>query len=421
MFPLALAALLGAGDVAPAELAPIVPHALRLYEWLHQNPELSEQERETSARLAQELRALGMEVNEKVGGFGVVGVLRSRKQAKGGVVLYRADLDALPITEKTGLSFASKRPGVMHACGHDLHMAIAVATLKLLRSRDDHWAGSVIFVGQPAEEVGRGARAVLADQTFRRVLTRTGAPRVALALHDTTELAAGEVSLVPGFHTANVDSLDIVVHGKGGHGSRPQDTVDPIVIGSEIVLSLQTIVARRVAPGERAVVTVGSFVAGTKHNIIPPTATLLVTVRSYGDPMRAFLLAEIERVTKNIAAAHHAPKPPDILVRDEFTPAGYNDPAWTEKLRELYSHAFGAAHVHGGEPWTGGEDFGLLARELGVPGVLVRLGAADPAKRAAKLEIPGTHSDQFAPAARPALETGARAMTLAIEAALASP
>ncbi|MBI3178595.1 MAG: amidohydrolase, partial [Deltaproteobacteria bacterium] len=360
-------------------------------------------------------------VTEKVGGFGVVGVLNSGKQAKGGVVLYRADLDALPITESTGLTYASKRAGVMHACGHDLHMAIAVATLKLLRSRDQHWAGTVVFVGQPAEEVGRGARAMLADSAFRKILARTGTPRLALALHDTSDFAAGDFSLVPGWHTANVDSVDIVVHGKGGHDSRPHESVDPIVIASELVLSLQTIVARRVAPGERAVVTVGSFTAGTKHNIIPPTATLLITVRSYGDTMRAFLLAEIARVAKSIAAAHNAPKPPDVIVRDEFTPAGYNDPAWTEKLRELFARHFGAEHVHGGEPWTGGEDFGLLARELAVPGVLVRLGAADPSKLAAKIEVPGTHSDKFAPAARPALEAGARAMALAIEAALAGP
>jgi hippurate hydrolase len=337
-------------------------------------------------------------------------------------------MDALPVTEKTGLPYASKTPGVMHACGHDIHMATALGTLRVLAARKEQWNGTILFVGQPAEEIGQGALDMLADPRLKGILRQVGKPRVALAIHDTSEQPAGAVGIKPGPVTANVDALDIVVNGKGGHGGAPHEAIDPVVIGAEIVMSLQTIVSRRVPPGEMGVITVGMFQAGAKHNIIPSEAKLLVSVRSYSSEIRNLLLGEINRVARDIAAAHRAPRPPTITQRPNHTPAAYNDPAWATRLEALFRKTLGEANVKGFEPSMGGEDFGRFASDLGIPGVMWRVGGVSKAAfEAAKRKnngkissLPPLHSDAWAPDPVPTLRTGILTMTLAILEALDS-
>jgi hippurate hydrolase len=285
----------------------------------------------------------------------------------------------------------------------------------MLAGMRDRWKGTVVFVGQPAEETGRGAQAILKDPAFAKILKKVGKPKIALALHDAADLPAGKVSLRSGFHHANVDSVDVVLHGKGGHGARPHETIDPVVMGAEIVLALQTIVSRRLPPGEKAVVTVGKFAAGTKHNIVPPSATLLLTVRSYGDETRKLLLEEIERIVNQIAKAHRAPRAPDITT-SEGTPAAFNHVEWTEKLRAHFVEKLGKDNVVEGEATTGGEDFGRYGTELGIPAVMWKLGAVDAKRwRAAKGKgLPGLHSDLWAPAVEPTLVMGMESVVEAV-------
>ncbi len=399
------------------QVAEVLSDSLRAYRWFHAHPELSEKEDKTAARLSKHLTDLGMEVHEGIGGHGIVGILRSAKDSdKGPVVLYRADMDGLPVAEQTKVRYASENEGVMHACGHDVHMATAVGALRVLKALDDHWSGTVLFIGQPAEEVGKGARLMLADRKLKKILKKVGQPKVALALHDAADLPAGKVSLVSGWANANVDSVDIVVHGKGGHGARPHQAIDPIVIGAEIVMSLQTNLTRRIAADEKAVVTVGKFAGGTKHNIIPSKVTLLLTVRSYTDETRKLLLGEIEHIAVHIAKAHHAPRAPQVTVKDEYTPAAYNDPEWTKRLRKRFEKTLGANNVETHDPSLGGEDFGRYARALKIPGVQWRLGAVNPRKyrKARGKGLPGLHSDLWAPDAKPTLRTGITTAVTAI-------
>ncbi len=383
----------------PQEVEKILPETVELYRWFHANPELSNQEKNTSARLAQELRQLGLEVVEGVGGYGLLGALEGG--GPGPVVLYRADMDGLPIVEQTGVPYASKNTGVMHACGHDVHMSTAVGTLRVLSQNRSAWKGKVLFVGQPAEEVGQGARAMLKDPKFKAFLEKHGQPSLALGMHDSA-LPAGQVVLTPGYVSANVDSVDIIVHGLGGHGAYPQLAIDPIVIGSETVMALQTIVSRRLPPGTKAVVTVGQFSAGTKHNIIPPEALLQLTVRSYEQTVRKKLLEEIERVARAVSAAHGAPRDPEVIHRDEYTRAGYNDPEWSRRLAARLEKVIGQPLTEL-EPTMGGEDFAEFHWELGCPGVMFVVGAlaeSYPGDRR-----PGLHSDMFAPLPEKTLRT----------------
>jgi len=392
---------------------------MRAYRWFHLHPELSGLELDTARHLAAELRVLGLEVREGIGGHGLVALLRGRA-GPGPTVLVRADMDALPVAEETGLRCASLRPGVMHACGHDVHMASAVGAMRALVARRDQLAGTVLFVGQPSEETASGARAVLADPSFRRAIDEVGRPSVALALHDAADLPAGTVSLRPGYAHANVDTVDITVFGRGGHGARPHLACDPIVLGAEIVLSLQTIVSRRIPAGERAVITVGQFSSGHKHNVIPDRATLLITVRSYEAATRVRLLEEIERVAVHVARAHAAPRDPAVVVSDDYLPASYNDPDWTARLARVFAGALGPERVEQHEPSLGGEDFGQFGVELGIPGVMWKLGAVEPRRFAATplADLPGLHSSRFAPACRPTLRTGIVTLVLAVEEAL---
>ncbi|MBI3469457.1 MAG: amidohydrolase, partial [Planctomycetes bacterium] len=302
------------------------PSLVALYEDLHTHPELSLHETRTAQRLSAELRKTGAEVTEGVGKTGVIGMLRN---GDGPTIMVRTDLDALPVTEATGRPYAStvttkdndgNTVGVMHACGHDIHMTCLVGTARLLAESRDRWKGTVMFVCQPAEEGGGGAKLMLSDGLYKRFAK----PKYAVALHVDADLEAGRVGYTPGFFLANVDSVDITVRGRGGHGAQPHQTVDPIVVACKLVLDLQTIVSRETKPIDPAVVTVGSIHGGTKHNIIPDEVKLQVTVRSYGDEVRKHLLDSIENKVLAAAASARAPKPTVSVT--EGTSATYNDP-----------------------------------------------------------------------------------------------
>jgi hippurate hydrolase len=383
-----------------AELASLVEE----YRWYHRNPELSNQEEKTAARFSASLREAGWTVTTGVGGHGVVGVLRS---GDGPVVLARIDMDALPVPEQTGLPYASANPGVMHACGHDSHLAIGVGLARILSRLKDRWSGSVVLVGQPAEEVGQGARRMVADPKFGAALP--GKPVACLSVHDYV-MPAGQVGVAAGFATANVDNLDLTVAGRGGHGAWPHLTVDPVVIGSEIVLALQTIVARKLAPGTKAVVTVGSFQAGTKHNVIPDVAKLQLTVRSYEDAVREKLLEEIRRIAVKVGEAHGAARAVEVRPAYDYTPAGYHDPALTDRVRGVLERLLGKERVASVEPMMGGEDFSIFARHFGVPGLQFRVGGAPPGHDPAV----GLHSPRWAVDPEPTLRTGTEALSRAV-------
>jgi amidohydrolase len=381
-------------DAVAAEVASLVD----VYKWFHQNAELSNKEEKTAARFASEVRAAGWAVTEKVGGTGVVAIL---KNGEGPVVLARIDMDGLPVKEETGLPYASSS-GAMHACGHDSHLTIGVGMARALSRLKDRWTGTAVLVGQPAEELGMGARQMTRDPKLKELIPQS--PVACLSIHDFPSLA-GTVGVCPGFASANVDSIDITIHGKGGHGAWPHKTVDPVVIGAELVLALQTIVSRKIAPGTKAVVTVGSFHAGTKHNIIGPEAKLQLTVRSYDDETRQRLLDEIKHLAMKISEAHHA-APPDVRASEEYTPAGYHDPALTARMKGVFERLLGKDKVYDAEPMMGGEDFSILPRYWGVPGLQFRVGGARPN------HDPGIalHSEFWAVDPEPTLQTGSAAL-----------
>jgi amidohydrolase len=404
---------------ALAPLSAIYPELEALYIDLHQNPELSSREEKTSAKLAARLRALGYDVTEKIGGFGVVAVM---KNGKGPTVLVRADMDALPIEEKTGLPYASKvrvkneegvEVPVMHACGHDVHMTSLIGAATLLARAKSRWRGTLVLIAQPAEELGGGASKMIQDG----LLTRFPKPDFAIALHDNPLIAAGQVSAPSGYVFANVDSVDITIYGRGGHGSAPQNTVDPIVIAARTVLALQTIVSRENDPREPAVVTVGSIHGGSKHNIIPDEVKLQLTVRSYKEAVRNKLLAAITRIAKAEAAAAGAPKEPLVVVDPGRTYATYNDQALSKRLTGAFARTFGANNVVDFAPVMGGEDFGEIGTAAKVPSVIFWVGGCNPQKLAAAgadvTRLPWLHSSEWAPDREPTLKTGASALTVA--------
>jgi len=388
-----------------------------LYRHFHAHPELSLEERETAARVARELEAAGYEVTAGVGGTGVVGVLEN---GDGPVVMIRGDMDALPVTEATGLDYASqvrtKRPdgsevGVMHACGHDVHTSNLVGTARLLAAIRDHWRGTLLVVAQPAEELGRGAVEMIGDGLFERFPR----PDFALALHVDGDLPAGTLGINTGWSAANVDSVDITFYGRGGHGARPHQAVDPIVAGAHFVTALQTLVSRRVRAIDPAVVTVGSFHGGSKHNVIPDEVHLQLTVRSYSDDVRELLLSGIRQLAEDTCRTFQCPKPPEVTLKDEYTPSVYNDPALAAAATQLFASLFGADQVVAMEPGMGGEDFGRYSRVLGVPGLIYRLGSVDPARIEAAAApggepLPSLHSARYAPLPEPTLHTGVRSM-----------
>ena len=392
---------------------------IRFYKTCHSHPELSLHEKESAARLAKVFDQAGITVTQHVGGYGVVGVLAN---GKGPTILIRTDLDALPVTEETGLPYASKttftepdgsKVGVMHACGHDMHQTVMAGTSQTLAAMKDKWAGTIVFIAQPAEEIGQGARLMIEDGLFKRFPR----PDRCIALHVSHELKVGTIGYTPGWAFANVDSVNITIYGRGGHGSAPQTTVDPIVTAAQVVMALQTIVSRRINPRDAAVVTVGSFHAGTKHNIIPNEAHLQLTVRSYKDSVRKTLLGSIRQITTDIARSARCPKPPKVEILDaDFTPAAYNDPALTAKAVEVFRELLGPDNAIEQPPTMGGEDFGRYSKYLGVPGFMFRLGAVDKARfNAAQLPgaepLPSLHSSKFRVDPEPCIRTGVRSMT----------
>ncbi|HWE24779.1 MAG TPA: amidohydrolase [Myxococcales bacterium] len=423
---LALALLLAAGPAALEGLDSIYPQLDALYLDLHKNPELSSQEQKTAERMATELKRLGYEVTTGVGGTGVVGVL---KNGKGPTVLLRTELDALPVEEKTGLPYASKATAkdasgktvpVMHACGHDVHMASWTGAATLLAREKDRWRGTLVFVGQPAEETVKGAKAMLADN----FLSRFPKPDFAIAVHDSHDAPAGKILYVPGYALANVDSVDVTLYGRGGHGARPETTVDPIVLAARTVLALQTLVSREKSPFEPAVITVGSIQAGTKNNIIPDEAKLLITVRSFKPEVRKQLLDGIARIVKAEAAAAGAPKEP-LIRSPESADATYNDPEVTRRLAQALAKQLGSENVVEWHPEMVAEDFGSFGKAAGVPSVQLRIGAVEPAKYAAAkangTPLPSLHSSEFAPDRERTIRTGVAALTLSAIELLGKP
>jgi hippurate hydrolase len=393
---------------------------LALYTHLHSNPELSLQEEKTAARMAEELKKLGFEVTPKVGGHGVVGVL---KNGPGPVVMVRTDLDALPVTEQTGVAYASKvrvrdrfgnDTGVMHACGHDVHMTCWVGTARSLVALKEKWSGTLVFVGQPAEEIGAGARLMLEDGLFKRFPK----PDFALALHCDARLPVGQIAYSEGLALANVDTVDVTVKGKGGHGAAPHTTVDPVVLAARIVLDLQTIVSREVNPTDPAVVTVGSIHGGTKHNIIPNEVKLQITVRSTTDAVRDHVLKAIDRICKAAAAGARAPEPEVKVDLDEFTPSTVNDVKLTRRVTGVFRQFLGEENVKERPPIMGGEDFGRYGKD-GVPICIWFLGTIgrdkyDESQKPGGPILASLHSDGFAPVPEPSVRLGVRTMTTAV-------
>ncbi|KEQ52363.1 amidohydrolase [Sphingobium chlorophenolicum] len=415
----------GAGAAPPNAIAATIAQdmdgLMTLYRDLHANPELSEQEASTAAKLARRLKAMKFDVTEKVGGTGVVAVL---KNGSGPVLLIRADMDGLPVTEQTGLEFASRvkaktadgtETGVMHACGHDTHMTAFIETARLLSSMKDRWKGTLVMILQPAEEVGRGARLMLEDGLY----TRFPRPTHAIAFHDAANLEAGKIGYTPGFALANVDSVDVLVRGTGGHGAYPQTTRDPIVLGARIVTSLQTLVSREQDPFDPAVVTVGSFVSGAKHNVIPDDAKLLLTVRSYSDETRERLIRGIERIARGEASAAGVAneRMPVVTVKDEFTPSTYNPPAFANRMADVLKAHFPAGTVSETKPSMAGEDFGRYYRaDKSIESFIFWVGGV-PAEHMAKaaageISLPSLHSPFWAPQADKVIATASEAMTV---------
>jgi amidohydrolase len=410
-----------ARDFVAHKLAADYPALDALYKHLHTNPELSLMEEKTAARIAVELRAVGYTVTEKFGGTGIVGVLAN---GPGPTVYFRTDLDALPVAEETGLPYASttrvtnlagQEVGVMQACGHDIHMTIFTGTARMLAAMKDRWSGTAVFIGQPAEEIGVGARAMLAAGLYRKFPR----PDYVVAVHDSATLPAGTVGILEGYVMANVDSVDITVRGRGGHGAYPHATIDPVVLAARIVLTLQTIVSRETRPVEPAVVTIGSIHGGTKHNIIPNEVKLQLTLRSYTDNVRQHTIAAIRRICRGEAIAAGLPDdlmPVISIKEDEFTPATYNDPALTRRVRGALVNWLGADNVTAIDPEMGGEDFSQFGRTVEkVPICLFRVGAVDPAlvaeSRRTGDPLPSLHSSKFAPLPEPTIKTGVTALT----------
>lgn len=393
-----------------------------LYTYLHQNPELSFKEERTAAYLQKELETLGFAVTPKVGGHGLVAVIEN---GGGPTVLIRADMDALPVKEETGLAYASKATGisidgeekpVMHACGHDVHMTVLIGTARRLVAEKNNWTGTLVMIAQPAEERGAGAKAMLDDGLFERFPR----PDYNLALHVNAGMPAGTVGYVSGPALANVDSVDITVHGVGGHGAYPHTTKDPIVLAAQIINGLQTIVSREISPLEPAVVTVGSIHGGHKHNIIPDKVHMQLTLRSYTEEVRQKMIAAIRRMSENLGRAAGLPEQhlPKVELKDEYTPVAYNDPQLTERIKDVFEATLGKENVWQKSPVMGGEDFGRYGQVAPkIPSLIFWLGAVKKSTYdkaiSASTPLPSLHSSKFAPDFLPATATGVKAMTSA--------
>ena len=419
---LALAGAARAEDLKAA-IEKDYPSLKSLYETLHSHPELSLKETESAKRMAEEARAAGFTVTEHVGGNGVVAVL---KNGAGPTVMIRTDTDALPVEEATGLPYAShvkvknakgEEIPVMHACGHDIHMTVWTETARRMAAEKDAWSGTLVMIAQPAEEVVEGARAMIKDGLF----TRFPRPDFNLAIHDTNNFAAGQIGYISGPRQAAADTVDIEVHGIGGHGAAPHLTKDPIVLASTIVLALQTLTSRTKDPFDPAVVTVGSIHGGTKHNIIGTSVHMQLTVRTFSDENRKLMLDGIKRIAENEGRAFGLPedKLPEVTVSDEFAPSLYNDAALVERLVPVLKKTLGADNVVLAKPMMPSEDFSEYERvEPKIPTVMFDVGAVDPKIFATQdhSTLPGPHSPFWAPVAEPTIKTGAITVVTAAQA-----
>jgi len=414
-----------------AMIARDIASLVETYKTLHAAPELSHYEEKTSSFFANQLQSLGYTVTERVGkyerpewtSYGVVAVM---KNGAGPTVLLRTELDALPVDEKTNLPYASKvktkndagqEVSVMHACGHDIHITSMLGTAKMLSELKSEWRGTLVLLGQPAEEVIDGARAVLRDGLYERFPK----PDFVIALHDSADLEAGKVGFTPGYAMASSTSVDIKIRGLGGHGARPETTKDPIVVAAQVILALQTIASRENWPLDPVVVTVGSIHGGTKHNIIPEEVDLQLTVRAYKEEVRKRVLASIERITKGIAIAAGIPDDRVPIIKfseTQVTSATYNEPQLTERLAAVFAKTLGQENVVKLPPVMMSEDFGYLSLDQKIPATLFTLGAVDPAKVKRSKEtgtpLPSLHSALFAPLPEPTLRTGIKAMTAVV-------
>lgn len=420
-FLLILISIISLGPISSNALAKYnIDEIVNLYKFLHSNPELSWQEDKTASHLADILETDGYEVTRGVGKKGVVAILEN---GRGPTLMIRADMDALPVKEKTNLKYASKvrqinRFGkevpVMHACGHDIHMSVLIGTAKNLISMKDSWSGTLMLVLQPAEEVGQGSLAMLEDGLFERFPR----PDFNLALHVGGMGPAGTIGYQLGYAMANVDSVDIIVNGVGGHGAYPHTTIDPIVLASQIVLSLQTIVSRKIDPLEPAVVTVGSIHGGLKHNIISEEVRLQLTLRSYSDEVREKTIEEIKKIVKGLGIAAGLPesKMPKVMLKDEYTPALYNDPEFSRKVLNFISKEIGDENVSEISAVMGGEDFARYGRQdPKIPSLLFWLGGTSKEDwkkyQNNEIEMVSIHSPFFAPDPKPTITTGIKAMS----------
>jgi len=404
---------------------------LATYQMLHAAPELSRYEQKTAAFFAGQLRELGYTVTERVGkyenaeltSYGVVAVM---KNGVGPTVMIRTDLDALPVEERTELPYASKVKtkndagqdvSVMHACGHDVHITNMLGTAKVLAEMKSQWRGTLVIIGQPAEEIGEGAKAMLRGGLYEKVPK----PDFVIALHDNSELEAGKVGYTPGYALSNSTSVDVKIRGVGGHGARPETTKDPIVMAAEFVMAVQTISSRETSPLDPIVVTVGSIHGGSKHNIIPEEVNLQLTVRAYKEEVRLKILASIERIAKGVAMSGGVPEDLAPIVKVNEAQVGqstYNDPQLTERLKATFVRTLGQDNVVPVPPAMVSEDFGRFSLQQTIPSTMFWLGAVEPAKvkqsREAGTQLPSLHSALFAPAAEPTLRTGIKAMTAAV-------
>ena len=410
--------LLICSNILFAGIDPIVPRAmvaadlpflLDFYKQLHQSPEVSLEEKATAAKLAGELRKVGFEVTEGVGGYGIVGIL---KNGDGPTILYRTDMDALPMFEKTQLPYASKvtiqyngqETGAMHSCGHDMHMTTWIGTARAMAKSRDKWEGTLMMIGQPAEEIGMGSKMMLEDGLYKRF----GVPDMGIGLHCSPTIPAGKVGFGKGFTMANSESIDIRVFGVGAHGASPHMSVDPVVMASMIVMELQTIVSRSMKPTEPAVVTVGAIKGGTKHNIIPDEVTLQLTVRTFTDEVRQLVHRRIQEICRGVAIAAGLPedKMPLVSIPKVFTPSNYNNPNLVDRLWASASRTIGKGFVMEAERQMVGEDFARFGQtEHKVPTVLYWLGTA-PESRVKSGDLPGLHSPFYYPDPEKSLETG---------------
>ncbi len=401
-----------------------LPELSEAYLYLHQNPELSFLENKTATYLAKKMKNYGFQVTEKIGGTGLVAIL---KNGKGNKILIRTDIDGLPILEKTGVSYMSSvkqidiegnEQPVMHGCGHDIHMSVWLGTAKYLTEHKNEWKGTLMMIAQPAEERGGGAKAMLDDGLYNEFFT----PDYALALHVNSSLPVGKIGYKPEFSMANVDMAEIKIIGKGGHGAYPHKTIDPIVMASQLVLDLQTIVSREISPTDPAVVTVGVFQGGTKANIIPSEVYLALTIRSYKDTVRNHLLKAIERKANAVAASFGVKKEnyPVFKLKDTYTPALYNNPELTDKVISAFKNSFGEENIIKTPPVMGGEDFARFGKtKAKVPIFMFSLGIVEKGKfnlyKKEGKQLPSLHSDKMIPDYKESIKNGVKAMVIAVK------